>query len=555
MPAWLELQQRGLFADHGLAHDLVQDAVLAGMPTPIQRQLHRQIALHLEAQGLQGAAVLRHWIAADDADRALPHAVHCRHGPRALEGREYLLLDLLERASDAALIEHVWVTVWVHEWFALREWWDRLQRLVLRARPLSDAVPLQSWAAHETARILFVRDRRVRPAYEVLAPWAGRMAAKGTERAFVEALLVRMAFALGDPTREHTERFRHALEGGTTPIVLVQMYYSSAGLVMPISAAIRTVAKDLRAARRRSDRAMSGELREVIGTMYCVHGYQYAGSRHYVEYEKFMRSGHSDPCELPFGSALAAASVGRFDWAIDFLRSMRGPQHELNCKVVLADIWMRLGHHDRARSITKGVEIADLSASSRSALLAVRCVFALDERDGVDPLPNLKAAVHALRAAGTAPHVIDMIDWQIQSRTLPLDDRLTACTQLLASIKSQPRWLGNLADVLLDAAQTHAEAGSPAARGLALEAARLLRRRCTLTLHLPEATVRCAKLLEHSDPAEAASLRYVARRWVIQALPHVPEDCLHSYVYDVPIHRQLLGDDAEAVAAGKFDLL
>ena len=64
-----------------------------------------------------------------------------------------------------------------------------------------------------------------------------------------------------------------------------------------------------------------------------------------------------------------------------------------------------------------------------------------------------------------------------------------------------------------------------------------------------------ADLLQATDPAEAPSLRHVARRWVVQALPHVPDFALHSYVYEVPIHRQLLGDDAEAAAAGRFDLL
>jgi hypothetical protein len=69
-----------------------------------------------------------------------------------------------------------------------------------------------------------------------------------------------------------------------------------------------------------------------------------------------------------------------------------------------------------------------------------------------------------------------------------------------------------------------------------------------------ESTCRCADLLQETDPTEARWLLYAARRWVVQALPHVPDLALHSYVYEVPAHRQLLGDDAEAAAAGRFDI-
>jgi hypothetical protein len=99
-----------------------------------------------------------------------------------------------------------------------------------------------------------------------------------------------------------------------------------------------------------------------------------------------------------------------------------------------------------------------------------------------------------------------------------------------------------LSHILLEVAEAHAEAGSAGYRVLALEAARELRRgRTTSLLYLPEGLVRCAKLLEPTDPAEAASLMHVAQRWVHQALPHVPAFARESFVDEVPINRLLLG--------------
>lgn len=58
-PAWRALQQRGLFAGHGPAHELVVDAVLAELPAPIRWHLHRQVGRFLDERAAQGPAVLR----------------------------------------------------------------------------------------------------------------------------------------------------------------------------------------------------------------------------------------------------------------------------------------------------------------------------------------------------------------------------------------------------------------------------------------------------------------------------------------------------------------
>jgi hypothetical protein len=90
-----------------------------------------------------------------------------------------------------------------------------------------------------------------------------------------------------------------------------------------------------------------------------------------------------------------------------------------------------------------------------------------------------------------------------------------------------------------------AEADAPA---LAAKAARQQRRGCTTyPLYVPEGLVRCARLLRHSAPGEAAALVQVSRRWVREALQRVPPESRHSFVSQVAVNRMLLDVDEQAV--------
>ena len=54
MPAWVELQSRGIFHLNGLAHGLLREAVLAMLPNVMKAALNRQVARHLEVVGRRG---------------------------------------------------------------------------------------------------------------------------------------------------------------------------------------------------------------------------------------------------------------------------------------------------------------------------------------------------------------------------------------------------------------------------------------------------------------------------------------------------------------------
>jgi DNA-binding SARP family transcriptional activator len=70
--AWRELEAAHVFVDGAFAHDLIQESVEAGLPQPIARHLHGEVARHLEQRDASPASVAAHWMAAEQAPRALP---------------------------------------------------------------------------------------------------------------------------------------------------------------------------------------------------------------------------------------------------------------------------------------------------------------------------------------------------------------------------------------------------------------------------------------------------------------------------------------------------
>jgi DNA-binding SARP family transcriptional activator len=98
---WHELEGARVLVGSEFAHDLVFEAVLAGVPAIIARALHGRVAAWLEAHGGEPARVAAHWEAAGERERALPglrEAAARAH--RAL--REHERIEILLRAADIA---------------------------------------------------------------------------------------------------------------------------------------------------------------------------------------------------------------------------------------------------------------------------------------------------------------------------------------------------------------------------------------------------------------------------------------------------------------------
>ena len=70
--AWTELEAAQVLRDSAFAHDLVCDAVLRTIPGPIARHLHGTTAHWLEQHAGEPARVARHWMSAENPEKALP---------------------------------------------------------------------------------------------------------------------------------------------------------------------------------------------------------------------------------------------------------------------------------------------------------------------------------------------------------------------------------------------------------------------------------------------------------------------------------------------------
>jgi tetratricopeptide (TPR) repeat protein len=96
--AWSELEQAQVLRNSAFAHDLVFDAVLEGIPTPIAQRTHARVATYLAQHDGQAARIAAHWLKAErprDALRWLKQAAE--DAGRALRTKEQF--DFLLKAA------------------------------------------------------------------------------------------------------------------------------------------------------------------------------------------------------------------------------------------------------------------------------------------------------------------------------------------------------------------------------------------------------------------------------------------------------------------------
>lgn len=83
-PAWQELAAAQFVSGERFSHDLLHEAVLAGLPEAVARWLHRAAAAVCARQGADPARIARHWQAAGDAAAAAPWLRRAAERSRAL---------------------------------------------------------------------------------------------------------------------------------------------------------------------------------------------------------------------------------------------------------------------------------------------------------------------------------------------------------------------------------------------------------------------------------------------------------------------------------------
>ncbi len=556
MPAWAELQQRGLFADHGLAHDLVRDAALAALPGAIRQTLHRQVARFLEGQGLRGAEVLVHWLAADEPDRALPHAVQQIHAIDAMGlptmQLEVALIGLLERASDDVLLDNLWLTAELGGGLRTEVWpaeiWPRIAALVARVARLPPRAMTAAWIAYETSRVLVERDDDAAAAYGTLAAAAATMPEAGLERARVEETLAYRADDLALPLAPHIERAQRAvaaLADRAWHNRLITAIDRLQAWVSPVDA-LHLHAARMRAARRRGDLAAAAEFRFQVAMALREMGYNRRAMRHFVQDVRSLP--HllhvADARYAPSQVGICALGAGHFQCALDCLAA-KDNWHGAMGPVVLCLVLLRLGQWQRLR---QQLELLGPLSGFRVGVL-ISCLAdarsELDRHDGLDPAQAYREALAVMEQVGIGSLSRQGMHWALTVLTRPAPERVVAGTQLLEAVGAAKPRFPRPPLLVLQVAEAHFEAGSSGCRALALEAARALRRgRLSYRDSMPDALLRCARLLQASDPAEAALLLHAARRWVVESLPHVPPEARDSYAA-LPAHRLLLGDGGD----------
>ena len=110
---WAELEAAQVLVDKAFAHDLVYEAVRAGVPKAIARPLHAGVAAALEAQRGAAASIAQHWLAAGELERAAPAleqaAQHAVAASRMREAADLYatLAGVHDRRGDAKARNHV----------------------------------------------------------------------------------------------------------------------------------------------------------------------------------------------------------------------------------------------------------------------------------------------------------------------------------------------------------------------------------------------------------------------------------------------------------------
>ena len=560
MPPWKALQQRGLFAGHGLAHDLVQSAVLAELPQAILQQLHRQVAHHLEDQGVSGAVVLRHWLAAGDADRALPHAAQqlCVSSAAGLQThpQELELLGLLERSSDAGLMGRLWLSAEIanSETHDSREAqvWSRLKTLRQRVEKLPPQGTSASWVAFETAREHFFLDQSVEGARAMLAMAANTLPEHGAERAYVEHALAGCAVQLrGDP-RVHIHRARTALSGLPEQLPLARirkLVETAAAIFLDPVEGVRFHAARRRAGRRRGDIGLVADACAALGYIQGAMGSHSRSIRHFCQ-AAAVQPGASDLHRFPnrFLAGIEALNAGHYALSQRLLGESEDATHRAKVPVLLSLMQLRLGELPQAVLGTRLIDLEPVRRDFPVLLVHAHLCAELDQFEGLDPRLGLQQRLQQMLAMGMGSPLAELMAWELHRRTPCPASRLDAGEAVLAAFRRTPSNDARHLPLLLDVAEARAEAQARGSGDLAHEAARLLRRGSTyLTLYVPEGLLRCARLLHTHDAHEALALLQVARRWVRRALEQVPQGSRSSFVSCVAVNRLLLGTDERAL--------
>jgi DNA-binding SARP family transcriptional activator/tetratricopeptide (TPR) repeat protein len=559
-----ELEAAQVMRGNAFAHDLVHDAVRASVPATIAAHTHAKVAEWLEQRQGEPARIAAHWIAAQQAARALPWLQRAADAARrALRAKEYVAF--LERKSEieeatgqpqaafASLIlaAEEFVNVDLDSLVALAHC-DRLDRLARTPQQRLEArlhrahmhqqrgeprlaLPIEQAALRDAVRLddarllatchqmLGVACSTTNQAAQALhhlqacTPW---VSANGSDEQRSElhgnlAVLHDNLGQLDDALPHHELAFDLSHRSGNL---------SNASVACGNLACNRIDAGDLHAAERS---LLQGQ--QIIA--------MYDGFGAHMGFLQVLRA--LSLCHLGrYGDALAQA-----EQAVQSMRQYQ-PGHVDHALLRLGACWWHLGQWSRLSQLLAAVTLDERSSVSvRVQHARLSDVVASAGMSGSTAGAVARHAMHAeLAAIGAADRPDLRLPLQID---LAAHAGPEAALGRLDTLRAEGERIGHLGTVLAARirAAGMASAIDPArARREALAALELANERQTTVLLPAELWLQCGRaLVAAGDTAHAAEVLSRGRAWLrATAAEQVPEPFRDSFLQRNPVNRELL---------------
>ena len=553
--AWHELETQQVMIGTDFAHDLIFEAVLAGVPTVIARHLHGEIAHLLEAGASEPARVAAHWEAAGQPERALPSlraaAERAHHALRERERIEFLLraADIAETTGDRELAyDSVARAVETHmnsireaDGFPLL---DRLDTLARTPAQQARALGQRAWYCSQLADDASA----VRIGEQALA-----LAEALNDRSLAGQIRQRLATALAmlgrfDDALPHLEAVRAWADDELAPDDLAEFYGNLAVVLdnlgrpepanqhhqraIDASAAVGDhVQRATQLANHAVSRLNAGDVR---------------GARARVEQAQQLVATYSlQGSSAGFVAVLqmqCARAEGRYTEALacaDHAEAILQASNPARIPVVRlhrGHCWLDLGQHARARQELQAAGVGErlpLHAEARRLLLLAR----LQRLLGNDAETLLLQARRAAPANGW-PELRMMIDVEAALGENPAD-----ALRELDAVRERAEALGLCGSVLaalLRAAGIAAAVDGRRAAAAAQAALALAATTEPTLLARSEVWLQAARGLQ-AGGEDATAVLQAGRAWLLAtAAEHVAEPFREGFLQRNPVHRELL---------------
>jgi DNA-binding SARP family transcriptional activator len=564
--AWGELQDAQVLRDESLAHDLVADALVRGVPPVVARRVHAQCAQWLAARGLEPARVAWHWWRGGmpaEAGHAFMAAARRAEQAARLQDEAALYQHAAQAFAEAHLSE------------------ERFGALVGRVRSLIQArfddLALQE--CRDLAHAAATESQQLRAHSEL----CGLLTERGEPQAAIE--VGQAAMALARQRRDHEWQTRTACHMATALCRLGRADEALA-LLAPLRTGLDTqpdlalrmlwhgdwgaalghtgrLTEAVAAYETALDLARRGGLGDAEGRLLLNCSVTLRQSGQLDRALALSRQGQAlsaaatqDSTDMPIDALVKArdeAETGHYSNALALLEPVlaafqqRGTAFWVQaCRMVLARLWLDLGQMARAVPLLRD-EPADMPAWLR----ADRLLLQLDLARALDQAPPAHAPQEAQALAlGDAQRGPGLGVRAL--RYLPAEQVVRKSAAMAKALRAKERQGAVLAlQVHLAHARTVLGRPEPAAAAARAAMALLNQGYAPEAMYLPEACLVAWRALNLAGAkAEATGALRTGTDWIrSRALPQVPPPFLDSFLHRNAVNRELL-----AAASAHADL-